>query len=657
MGGSILDKAPATALAAAVLLAPTPAQAQRTEENVNTQSNDAFGRSVGNDRSGLYNTFEVRGFNPSEAGNIRIEGLYFDLIDLISARQIEGNTIRVGLAAQRFPFPAPTGLVDYKLWIPRDQATLSVELDTSGSMVKGPGGNFMFKLPLDGERLGLSGGAAFREATRIESGKHHFRTFALLGAFRPAPDAEFLAFHSTIFTLSDEARPAYFPAIPADGSAPLLPARVPRDRFLGLEWTERDLIIGNTGAIAKFGLGGGFRVNAGLFLSRKSNRSFADLSLGVDPLGNIANRLAVVSDHDRDRSLSGEFRLIREWSTGRLEHSVTASLRGRARDRRFGGSKRIALGPGTVFETPDQWPEPPYTLDPKNHDRVRQLNAGLAYSLFVPGTASLDLGISKVRYAKRIDFAEPALNDPVERDRPLLWNAAASLALTRRLIVYGGITRGQEDAIVAPDIAVNRAEAPPAIRTRQVEAGLRYAITPDLGLVAGAFSISKPYLNLDPGLRYRRLGTLRNRGIELSLTGRLAPGLSLVGGALFLDPSISGEAVDSGLILPRPVGQVRRRVVANLEWRTQGGAGPLSIDLAFEAVSSRMANAANTLSAPARETFDIGARYRFSAGKTKFVLRPQLHNVFNEYGWLVSPSGSFTYTGARYLAVSLLADF
>ena len=67
-------------------LAAAPAYAQRTEENVNTQSDDAFGKAVGNERSGLYSGFDVRGFNPSEAGNIRLRGLYFDLLDQLSPR-------------------------------------------------------------------------------------------------------------------------------------------------------------------------------------------------------------------------------------------------------------------------------------------------------------------------------------------------------------------------------------------------------------------------------------------------------------------------------------------------------------------------------------------------------------------------------------------
>lgn len=101
----------------------TPALAQRAGENAATQSSDAFGRSVGSERTGLYNNEDVRGFNPVDAGNVRLEGLYFDQVERISSRIVDGNTIRVGAAALRYPFPAPTGLVDYNLTQPGKDAS------------------------------------------------------------------------------------------------------------------------------------------------------------------------------------------------------------------------------------------------------------------------------------------------------------------------------------------------------------------------------------------------------------------------------------------------------------------------------------------------------------------------------------------------------
>lgn len=104
--------------ACCLLAQPQAAQAQRVSENATTQSSDAFGRSVGNEKTGLYTSEDVRGFNPVDAGNVRLEGLYFDQIDRVSMRLIDGNTIRVGPATLRYAFPAPTGLVDYSLSSP-----------------------------------------------------------------------------------------------------------------------------------------------------------------------------------------------------------------------------------------------------------------------------------------------------------------------------------------------------------------------------------------------------------------------------------------------------------------------------------------------------------------------------------------------------------
>ena len=206
-------------------------------------------------------------------------------------------------------------------------------------------------------------------------------------------------------------------------------------------------------------------------------------------------------------------------------------------------------------------------------------------------------------------------------------------------------------------MAVNRSEAPPAIHTRQLEGGVKLALTPHMTLIAGAFSITKPYYNLDSALRYRQLGSLNNRGIELSLTGQLVPGLNVVGGLLLLDPRISGEAVTSGQIGPRPVGQLRHRAALNFDWRPNAGKSAASFDVAVESFSSRVGNSANTLFAAPRTVVNLGARYRFHHGPGTFLLRPLVQNVFNNYGWQVSTSGGWTYTAPRAFTVQIVADF
>ena len=63
---------------AAALCSSWSAFAQRTDDNAVKEADDAFGKSVGDEQIGIYNAGMVRGFSPVDAGNVRLEGLYFD---------------------------------------------------------------------------------------------------------------------------------------------------------------------------------------------------------------------------------------------------------------------------------------------------------------------------------------------------------------------------------------------------------------------------------------------------------------------------------------------------------------------------------------------------------------------------------------------------
>ena len=630
---------------------PQAAHAQRASDNVTTQSSDAFGRSVGNEKSGLYTAEDVRGFNPVDAGNVRLEGLYFDQVDRVSNRLIDGNTIRVGPASQRYPFPAPTGLVDYSLTQPRAKTSYSATLDTGSSFSLGLGGSFEVKQPLRGEQLGLSGGVGFRNALRTEGGTGFFRTFGGTLALRPAPGAELLLFAGDFRIRSDEARPTLF--LTGTGGPP----RLKRGEDLSQAWTGRNTDTWLWGAIAKLPLISGLRVETGLFYTRRDvHTAFADLYTGVQVNGATSGHRIVADAGSFDASLSGETRLVRQWHGGEINQQLTLSLRGRHKVRRFGGTASFQFGPASLL-APAPLPRPAYTIGSKNRDRVDQLTYGLAWSLVSARGFTLDAGLSRTSYTKAIDFADPLLADPLTRDRPITWNLSGSLALARWLSVYAGASQGLEEALIAPDAAVNRSEAPPAIHTRQLEGGVKLALTPHMTLIAGAFSITKPYYNLDNTQRYRQLGSLNNRGIELSIAGQLLPGLNVVGGLLLLDPRISGEAVTSGQIGPRPVGQLRHHGVLNFDWRPNAGKSAASFDLAVESFSSRVGNSANTFAASPRTVFNLGARYRFHMGPGTFLLRPQVLNVFDNYGWQVSTSGGWTYTAPQTFTVQIVADF
>jgi iron complex outermembrane recepter protein len=623
------------------------ALAQRTTENAVTQSGDAFGRSVGNERVGLYNQDDVRGFDPIDAGNARIEGLYFEQEDRVPNRLIEGNTIRVGISAQRILFPAPTGIVDYGLTFAGDKPEASVEIE------RGPYGGFAgsieAKIPITGN-LGIAGGVGGRDQVRAEGGRNRFRNFGAVLRWRPYDDAMIAAFGGGYYNGGDEARATIFLA-PGE-----TPPRVPREVFLGQEWAAKNNVSRTFGMVAKLPLGP-VRLESGLFRSqRKTGAAYSDILSGVTADGRVGSRTIIADADNLDRSLSGETRLVYDWGAAELRHRIALSVRGRDTDRRFGGTQRFALGASSAIRA-DPRPRPSIAFGPADTDSIRQWTFGAAYGLNWQDRGSFDFSLSKARYRKDTDFAAVTRPDIAVRDNPLLWSATGSVLLSKRLALYGGYVRGLEEAPLAPDIAINRNEAPPAVRTRQADFGFRYAIAPKLNLIAGVFSVKKPYFNLDPASRFRQLGAVDNRGVELSLAGELMPGLTLVSGSLFLEPTIKGEAVTNGQIGERPVGSITRRSILNLDWRNGAGKGPWSLDLAFESLSSRTANAANTLKAAPRENLNLGGRYRFDIGDVKALIRLQMTNVFNDYGWQVSSSGGFTASNSRTWVAQLIADF
>jgi iron complex outermembrane receptor protein len=155
---------------------------------------------------------------------------------------------------------------------------------------------------------------------------------------------------------------------------------------------------------------------------------------------------------------------------------------------------------------------------------------------------------------------------------------------------------------------------------------------------------------------------VRHRGIELSLAGQPIEGLSIVAGAVFLDADVSGEAVDLGIIGPKPVGSTGRIIRANFDYRLPFFE-PLSLDLGIAHQAGRVASALEyaelgdrQLMTEPRTVFDIGARYRFKAGATPATLRAQITNVFNVYGWDVSANSSFRFNDTRRFLLSLAAD-
>src|SRR5687768_4996586 len=195
---------------AALLANPGAAWGQRTGENAVASAEDAFGTSVGNERVGLYSPFGARGFSPVQAGNVRINGLYFDFQADLNQRLISGSNVRVGLTAQGYPFPAPTGVADFSLRLPGSEAVASTVVGIGP--FGGPRVEVDAQLPVTSS-LGLAGGFGVNDEELYHGGDRRLISAALVGRWSPAKNVEITPFWS----MQDESGVEAQPIIMTDG--------------------------------------------------------------------------------------------------------------------------------------------------------------------------------------------------------------------------------------------------------------------------------------------------------------------------------------------------------------------------------------------------------------------------------------------------------
>jgi iron complex outermembrane receptor protein len=263
-------------LLAIASLVALPAGAQRTDDNAVTTAGDAFGNTVGFQTIGLYSPINARGFNPAQAENLRIEGLYYDQqLTYSNPFLFSRSDMRVGIAAQSYSFPSPTGIVDYKLRTPGDAALVSVLL-TRGPL-KMATAEIDAQYPLIKDVLSV--GVSVVDWNNFDY--NYARTsgslgYSLLLRIRPDARSEIVPFVG--YTHNGEHQE--LPTVYANGLNPL--PMFNEQQLAAQGWTSWGWNQLTAGVIARSTLGSSWRVAAGVFRSlAKNSQNFNDLLLRV----------------------------------------------------------------------------------------------------------------------------------------------------------------------------------------------------------------------------------------------------------------------------------------------------------------------------------------------------------------------------------------
>ncbi len=630
--------------AASSLLSNTQnAWAQRAADNAVAEAADAFGTQVGREQIGLYSAGNARGFSPSQAGNLRVEGLYFDMVGMpnAAARVFRGSAVHVGISAQGYAFPAPTGVVDFNLRRPGEEYAAGGllgataygqrygELDVQGPVVK--------------DVLSVGGGFGYS--------RHSFYRFA-------TTSEEWNAGAIADWRISDGLRITPFWAmsrIRETGSKTQTfvgSAGYPTYRSIELPaqpWGRLEIHNDTAGVTTQFMGASDWRMSAGLFWSRSGRPTTDETFLfNLDDRGD-GDYAVSLSPARFNESVSGELKVSRRFNTQKTTNTVYANFKGRNRTNEFGGSVRQSIGRANLLRIPIISNNPVLSVGAVGTIQARQATLGLGYEGAWKDVGQVTVGLQQSAYRRTIEA--PGLAVVSGRDHPLVYNIGAAAYATRRLAAYASYTSGFEETANAPPNSMNRDEAVPAQITKQLDAGLRYGITQRLNLVMGVFRIEKPYYNLDSGNLYRRLGSIAHRGLELSLAGKFTDEVTLVAGATYLDPKVKSDSGGTSVA----VGPVPLLVRVDAQYRAPWIQG-LTFEGRIERLSSRYTTPNQAVELPAVTTLDVGFRYSLVIFQKSVTVRLQGLNLTDKYALRVQSSGSIEPFEARRVELSVALD-
>lgn len=622
------------------------AHAQRARENAVAQASDAFGTAVGREEIGLYSATSARGFSPSQAGNLRIDGLYFDQISQAKpvSRIMRGSSVHVGISAQGFPFPAPTGVVDFHLRTPDEDYAVGGALLGFASYDQAYA-ELDFQAPVIEDVLSIGAGAGYsRNSSYNIAALTNEWTAGAIAHWQPTPSLTVTPFWGMTRHLEYGERSHVF--IGNSG--------FPEYRGIDLmdqPWADFGLSSSNFGSTARYVFADDWQIDAGVFRSQsRSDLNFDPFLLNVDSLGHGEYSISAAPSR-LNRSTSGEVRLSKKYSTQTVRNTFYVSVKGRDRSGQSGGADTRSFGPATISYVP-QIDKPVFNPGPTTLIEARQFTPGVAYEGVWRDIGQLSLGIQKSYYERTVTAPDtPSISGKSE---PWLYNLGAAAFISPKLVAYASFARGFEEIGNAPLNAANRDEAVPAQLTEQIDAGIKYQLLAGLQLVAGVFEIKKPYFDLDQFNIFRRVGSTSNRGIELSVAGDPIEQLTVVAGVILIDPQVQYDIYGDSSMSKVAVGPVPGLIRANFQYRVAAING-LTIDAKIERTSKRYARA-ETIRLPAVTTIDTGVRYNTQLLGRNATFRLQAFNLTNEFGLTPTASGGLTPFDSRRYDFSLAFD-
>ncbi|BDB18788.1 TonB-dependent receptor [Pseudomonas sp. CYM-20-01] len=196
-------------------------------------------------------------------------------------------------------------------------------------------------------------------------------------------------------------------------------------------------------------------------------------------------------------------------------------------------------------------------------------------------------------------------------------------------------------------------------RSKQIEAGVKVDMG-TYGATLGVYRIEQPgagYVQVIDATtaRYVREGQQINKGVELNVFGEPLSGLRLLGGVTVMKTELKDtqNGANDG---NRAIGVPSFQLNADVEWDVPGLQG-VTLNGRWLRTGGQYADAANNLSLPTWNRFDVGARYNFKVAQRDVTLGATVENVANAKYWESAQGGFLSQGDPRIAKFSATVDF
>lgn len=593
--------------------------------------------------AGYASAVNIRGF--SGAGNLNIanDGLRFSTLSdagnfLEETEQLEVIT---GLTGFLYGPASPGGLVNYVLKRPTYETYRSVTLGNAGGDNYYLHGDFGGKIDDEGKfayRLNL---LSQDGETAIDMQKRRRELISLAVDWNVSDDLQ-IQFDASHKKTENRGLTSYW----YFGDQALRPraSKLDNDKLYSQKWAFSDNETDKGGVRAKWRLNDTFTLR-GAFATQTFTEENTYTGPTVYSPGVYTQPLYAFAPIEHQENSAYLF-LDAAFDTGAIGHKMTMGYQGNnTRVRQYedhvppSGPQYEDVGGGALpFGSSEQVGKPSYSIGQGNQRlaSTSQNNSFLIGDVITFNDQwSSILGVTRTQirsYSNDFIYSTPEKKNRYDASK-----TSPSVSLIYKpvpwLTTYATYIEGLQAGGTAPFNAINVGEMFAPQVSKQYELGAKATVGDTLFTLA-LFNIEKPNGFLNEAMVYSESGKQVNNGLEFSVTGKVTPELTVVGGFTLLDPKVKDADVKANDgNAPADVAKQLAKVYAEYDINSAPG---LALTGGAFYTGKQYTDVANDYQLPSFTTFDAGARYRMKVSENDLTLRMNVSNLANKEYWLNS---------------------